>query len=114
MNIWSFHVNIYYLSATLSNRVSESTVVLSILGLLWSFSIKPVHIEISNFHFHIPFNLTSTNAKVRNMLKTNDIEKKSVKFVTGSSISDAIFTFTHSGMALAFVIITSQRNGLRA
>ena len=24
------------------------------------------------FHFHIPFNLTSTNTKVKNMLKTND------------------------------------------
>ena len=27
-------------------------------------------------HFHIPFNLTFTIAKVKNMLKTNDIEKK--------------------------------------
>ena len=31
--------------------VSESTVVLFILGLLWSFSIKPVQIEISIFTF---------------------------------------------------------------
>ena len=34
-----------------------------------------------NFHFHIPFNLTSTNAKVKNMLKTNDFEKKITNLV---------------------------------
>ena len=45
------------------------------IGLLWPFSIKPVQIEISIF------TLTSTNAKLKNMLqlKTKDIEKKSVK-----------------------------------
>ena len=38
--------------------------------------IKPVQKEISIFTF---VNLTSTNMKVKNMLKTNDIEKKSIK-----------------------------------
>ena len=41
---------------------------------------KPVQIEISifTFIFH-SFNYTFTIAKVKNMLKTNDIEKRSAK-----------------------------------
>ena len=39
------------------------------------------HMGNISFHFQFPLNLTSTNAKVENMLKTNDIWKKSKKNV---------------------------------
>ena len=57
--------------------LSESTVVLSIIiGI--AMVVLPYIGPWGNlsFHFEFPLNLTSTNTKVENMLKANDIWKK--------------------------------------
>ena len=51
-------------------------------GLLWCFValLALCKNKNSHFQFHIPLNFTSTNIKVKNMLKANDI-KKQIKII---------------------------------
>ena len=51
--------------------------------------------------------------RARNVVTRTCYENTRLKFDTGSSTLDAIFHVRCSGMALALVLVTTQRNGLR-
>ena len=74
---------------------------------------KPVQIRILIFHFHIPFNFTSTNIKVKNMLKTNDTEKKSAKSCNMVFHSFAMFFFFRFFLLNSSISITETPTNMK-